>query len=163
MNSAFRAIAVAAAIPFVATMGAPAAQPSVLPQIHRGYVAAGDCVTEHALSVKSLVQCIWEVADKAEAAHRDVRAFQLGLIYAACVNADAAIQANGPLAKTDMVAASELMVAKIGLANSYRRMRRLQTQLRLSDQELIAATPIRPEARGIWLAKLRQWERTERN
>lgn len=136
----------------IAATSLACAAPDPRPDVLRGYEANNACDT-NLPDIRKLADCYRDTDAKAHSI-----AFRAGLYLGASINFDALATVDAAMASGNKLAAMDLVLAKAELKNAYLTLRPLQRQIGLSDAQLIAATPIKPEARALYLAKLRGWK-----
>lgn len=154
-SKAIAAIALFGAL--IATPSFAAANPTVASEIGRGFVATSACVATYVPNTGPMAKCVRDTAKKAQASGAEVRAFEVGLYYGACLNFNTLAQSDASLAKINKVAAADLPTAKAAFAEAHRKMRLVQQQLGLTDEQIVAATPIIASARAAAVTRLGQW------
>jgi hypothetical protein len=161
MSAGIRAAAAALAA-MMMTASALAASTAAKSEIGRGFAATNSCVAAHIPNTAPMAQCIRDAAANAEKSGADVRAFELGLFYAACINFDALVQTDTALSPVNKITAADLPVARAEFSRAYKTLRLRQQQLGVSDEQLIDSTPIIAFARAQWLSRLHQWATASR-
>ncbi len=133
------------------------ARPDNAVEIRRGFSANNGCAIQAQADSKLLAQCYRDAAAKAEAAHADSRAFEVGLYFGGCLHFDSMIVADTSLAPSNKLAADDLPGAKAQFDHFFRALQARQKELGLTYEDIVSGTPILPNLRPAYIAQLGRW------
>lgn len=134
-----------------------AAAPDRNSEIRRGFAESDRCAVEALADTKKLASCYQTAAAKAEASHADVRAFEVGLYFGACLHFDAFVRADTGLAPTNKDSAADLPYSKAQFDIVLRALEKHQKDLGVTYEDIVSSTPIIPRLRPAYVAMLNHW------